>query len=64
MDKKYKIAIVGATGVVGRCAINILEEKNLPISEYCFLASHRSAGKTIKFKRKRLYYSRIKGRFF
>lgn len=54
MDKKYKVAIVGATGVVGRCATKILEDKDLPISEYCFLASNRSAGKVIKFKRKRL----------
>ena len=63
MDKKYKVAIVGATGVVGRCATKILEEKDLPISDYCFFASSRSAGKTIEFKRKRIYDSRIKRRF-
>lgn len=52
MDKSYKVAIVGATGVVGRTAIKILEEKNLPISEYVFFASKRSAGKIIEFKNK------------
>ncbi len=52
MKKSYKVAIVGATGVVGRTAIKILEEKNLPISEYVFFASKRSAGKIIEFKNK------------
>lgn len=42
--KKYKLALVGATGLVGRTAIKVLEEKNLPISEYVFFASKRSAG--------------------
>ena len=32
--KNYKLAIVGATGVVGRTALKVLEEKNLPISEF------------------------------
>lgn len=45
----YKLAIVGATGIVGQKVIQVLEEKNLPISEYVFFASQRSSGKTIKF---------------
>ena len=49
-DKKYKLAIVGATGLVGRTALTVLEEKNLPISEYVFFASSHSAGKEIVFK--------------
>ena len=32
--KKYKLAIVGATGLVGRTALKVLEEKNLPNFEY------------------------------
>ncbi len=47
--KNYKLAVVGATGVVGQKMIDVLLEKNLPISEYCFFASSRSAGKTIRF---------------
>jgi len=47
--KKYKLAMVGATGLVGRTAISVLEEFNLPISEYVFFASERSAGKKITF---------------
>lgn len=54
MNKDYRVAIVGATGVVGRTAIKILEEKNLPISKYVFFASKRSAGKIIEFKRRRI----------
>lgn len=48
--KNYKLAVVGATGVVGQKMIEVLEERNLPINEYVFFASARSAGKTIKFK--------------
>ncbi len=47
--KKYKLAVVGATGVVGQKMIEVLQEKNLPISEYVFFASSRSAGKSLRF---------------
>lgn len=47
--KKYKLALVGATGLVGRKALQILEEYNLPISEYAFFCSSRSAGTKIEF---------------
>lgn len=47
--KKYKLALVGATGLVGLTARKVLEEKNLPISEYVFFASCKSAGSTINF---------------
>ena len=47
--KKYKLALVGATGLVGRKALEVLEEFNLPISEYVFFCSSRSAGTKIKF---------------
>ena len=43
-----KLALVGATGLVGRTAIQVLEEKNLPIDEYLFFASAKSAGTKIK----------------
>lgn len=42
--KKFKIAIVGATGLVGRSVIQVLEEKNLPIETYGLFASKKSAG--------------------
>ena len=50
--KNYKLAIVGATGVVGRTALEVLKEFDLPISEYTFLASKRSAGSKIDFNGK------------
>lgn len=48
-EKKYKLALVGATGVVGKIAREVLEEKDLPISEYAFFSSYKSAGKKITF---------------
>ncbi len=50
--KHYKLAIVGATGVVGSTALKVLEEKKLPISEYVLFASCKSAGKKVKFMNK------------
>ena len=47
--KKYRLAIVGATGLVGRTVLKVLEEKDLPISEYVLFASAKSAGKKIRF---------------
>ncbi|MBR2744763.1 MAG: aspartate-semialdehyde dehydrogenase [Clostridia bacterium] len=47
--KKYRLALVGATGVVGRVTRNVLEKYNLPISEYKFFSSSRSAGTKIVF---------------
>ena len=51
-NKKIKLAIVGATGLVGRTALKVLEEKNLPIDEYVLFSSSRSAGKKINFMNK------------
>ena len=47
--KSYKLAVVGATGVVGQKMIEVLQEKNLPIKEYSFFASKKSAGKSLRF---------------
>ena len=47
--KKYNIAVVGATGMVGRKFLQVLEERKLPVENYYLFASKRSAGKTIKF---------------
>ena len=37
--KDYKLAIIGATCLVGRTALKVLEEFNLPISEYVLFSS-------------------------
>lgn len=46
----YNVAIVGATGNVGRKFLEILEERNFPVKKLYLFASKRSAGKTLKFK--------------
>ncbi len=47
--KNYKIAIVGATGLVGISVLKVLEEKKLPIEKYSLFSSKNSAGKIIPF---------------
>lgn len=48
--KKYNVAILGATGVVGKEFLNILQERDFPVGEIRLLASERSAGNTVDFK--------------
>ncbi len=45
----YKVAVVGATGVVGHEMLNILHERTFPISDIVALASRRSIGKEVSF---------------
>ncbi len=47
--KQYKIAVVGATGMVGRKFLQVLEERKLPVSEYYLFASARTAGTKLPF---------------
>ncbi|MDZ7835540.1 MAG: aspartate-semialdehyde dehydrogenase [Alkalibacterium sp.] len=46
----YKIALVGATGLVGQTMLQLLEQKNIPYSSLTLFSSARSAGKKITFK--------------
>lgn len=46
----YKVAVVGATGAVGREMVQILEERNFPVDEIRLFASSKSAGKAMNFK--------------
>lgn len=50
--KKVNLAVVGATGLVGRNILQILEERNFPVNKLKALASKKSAGKTISFNGK------------
>ena len=45
-----KIAVVGATGMVGTIMMKLLEERNFPVSELIPVASERSVGKSVLFK--------------
>lgn len=47
-----KVAVVGATGLVGSVMLKVLTEKNFPVSEFIPVASDKSAGKKILFKDK------------
>ena len=49
MAKKYNVAIVGATGMVGGEFIKILQERKFPVKEIRLLASGRSKGRKLKF---------------
>src|SRR3989338_1379622 len=50
---KYNVAIAGATGVVGKEMIRILEERKFPVDKIKLLASERSAGQYLEFKGKK-----------
>lgn len=47
---KYNVAVVGATGMVGRKFLEVLAEHNFPIKELFLFASKRSAGKKLVYK--------------
>lgn len=47
-----KIAVVGATGMVGEVMLKVLEERSFPFTELILVASEKSIGKVISFKNK------------
>jgi aspartate-semialdehyde dehydrogenase len=47
-----KVAVVGATGMVGEVMLKVLEERNFPFTELMLVASEKSIGKTVAFKTK------------
>src|ERR1051325_2317097 len=54
MSKTPHVAIVGATGAVGIEMIKTLEKRNFPVGKLTLLASARSAGKKLKFRREEI----------
>ena len=48
-----KVAVVGATGLVGQVMLKVLEERKFPVTELLVVASERSIGKEIEFKGKK-----------
>jgi aspartate-semialdehyde dehydrogenase len=50
LDSGYRVAIVGATGAVGREMVRILEEREFPVRELVLLASERGAGEELAWK--------------
>ena len=51
MSKQYHVAVMGATGLVGREMIKILEERNFPVAGVRMLASERSRGMKLSFRK-------------
>jgi len=45
-----KVAVVGATGMVGEVMLKVLAERNFPITELLLVASERSVGKQLQYK--------------
>jgi len=56
----YNVAIVGATGMVGRQFVEILKERNFPIENLYLFASKRSAGSRVNYKEKEIVVEELK----
>ena len=57
--KKYRVAVVGATGAVGEEMLKMLESRTFPIESIKLLASERSVGKTLKYKGKEVAVEKL-----
>lgn len=62
--KLHDIAVVGATGLVGRTIVHVLEERKFPVNRLLLLASHRSVGHEVEFHGKRLRVEKLEGEQF
>ncbi len=51
-NNTMRVAVVGATGMVGTNILKILEERNFPVTELLLVASENSVGKELKFREK------------
>jgi len=58
---EFTVAVVGATGLVGETMIEVLEERNFPVSELYPLASNRSLGKSVSFRGRSLAVRELEG---
>lgn len=61
MTKEYRVAVVGATGLVGETMIQVLEERNFPVAELYALASNRSLGRSVEFRGRTLPVRELSG---
>jgi aspartate-semialdehyde dehydrogenase len=60
MMRKYRVAIAGATGAVGREMMKVLEERDFPVGELIPLASERSEGQRLEFRDEEVVVRRLK----
>jgi aspartate-semialdehyde dehydrogenase len=49
MSRAFRVAVVGATGLVGETMVKVLEERKFPVSELYALASNRSLGRSVEY---------------
>jgi aspartate-semialdehyde dehydrogenase len=61
MSNGFRVAVVGATGLVGETMISVLEERKFPVSQLYALASNRSLGKQVQFNGKQLAVEELAG---
>lgn len=59
--KKYNVAVIGATGIVGETVLNLLHERNFPVGTIQAIASERSLGETVMFGNRTLVVDTIEG---
>jgi aspartate-semialdehyde dehydrogenase len=64
MRKSFTVAVAGATGLVGRTMMTVLEEQNFPIGRFVPLASMRSAGMEVTFQGKSIKVQTLTGDSF
>lgn len=57
MHKKFNLAIVGATGLVGQAILSILQQRKFPVNQLYLLASERSSGEIMEFNEQPLVVS-------
>ena len=50
MAEGFRVAVLGATGLVGQQMIEILQQRDFPVAQLYPLASSRSVGATVSFK--------------
>lgn len=50
MTRAFRVAVVGASGVVGETIMRVLDERDFPVAELFALASNRSLGKKVRFR--------------
>jgi aspartate-semialdehyde dehydrogenase len=64
MSKRFHVAILGATGAVGREFINVLEERDFPVEKLTLLASPRSEGERLEYRDQVLDVHAVKAEHF
>jgi aspartate-semialdehyde dehydrogenase len=64
LSQSYRVAILGATGAVGRELLELLESRNFPVSDLKLLASERSAGEKLLFRGENFAVESVSDRSF